>query len=121
VTFIVADIFNTSFELPDKTDIIVSNPPYIRESEKKFIAKNVLDFEPHMALFVPDSNPLVYYSAIVKLASEILKPGGKIYFEINEAMGRSIFQLLELSGYSCIEIIKDINGKERIIKGIKND
>ncbi|MCJ7446860.1 MAG: peptide chain release factor N(5)-glutamine methyltransferase [Bacteroidales bacterium] len=121
VTLIIADIFNAEFSLHDKTDIIVSNPPYIRESEKQFIAKNVLDFEPHMALFVPDSDPLIYYREIVRFAVNILKPGGKIYFEINEAMGKSIFQLLESSGYSGIEIVKDINGKERIIKGIKND
>jgi release factor glutamine methyltransferase len=121
ITLIVADIFNAELSLPEKVDIIVSNPPYIRESEKQFIAKNVLDFEPHMALFVPDSDPIIYYRAIVRFAVNILKPAGKIYFEINEAMGKSIFQLLESSGYSGIEIVKDINGKERIIKGIKND
>ena len=121
LTLIVADIFNAEFNFPDKADIVVSNPPYIRESEKQFIAKNVIDFEPHMALFVPDTDPIIYYRAIVRSAANILKPEGKIYFEINEAMGKSIFQLLGSSGYSGIEIVKDINGKERIIKGIKND
>jgi release factor glutamine methyltransferase len=120
ITLIIADIFNAEFKLRDKADIIVSNPPYIRESEKRSVAKNVLDFEPPVALFVPDSDPLVYYCAIVKLAENNLIPGGKLYFEINETMGKPMVQLLEKSGYSDIEIVKDINGKNRIIKGIKN-
>jgi release factor glutamine methyltransferase len=73
----------------------VSNPPYVRNSEKSLMAKNVLDFEPHLALFVTDSDPLVYYKAILNLAEKILLPGGRLYFEINEVMGRSLFQLFE--------------------------
>jgi release factor glutamine methyltransferase len=84
------------------------------------MSKNVLDFEPHVALFVTDTDPLLYYRTIVKLAENILIPGGRFYFEINEAMGKSMVQLLESFGYSEIEVVKDINGKERIIKGTKD-
>jgi release factor glutamine methyltransferase len=98
----------------------VSNPPYVRSSEKIFMHRNVLDFEPHLALFVTDTDPLVYYSAILKLADDILLPGGRLYFEINEAMGRSMLKLLEVCKYSGIEITPDINNKDRIIKCIKN-
>lgn len=121
VSFMVADLFNIDPNLLPDTKIIVSNPPYIRESEKKMMAGNVLDYEPHQALFVPDSDPLVYYKAIIKLASDILEKGGKIYFEINEAMGQSVRDLLKSTGYSSVQIINDINNKERIIKGIRND
>lgn len=118
VSFIRADIFNIDPGLFSGTDIILSNPPYIRESEKKLMSRNVLDYEPHTALFVDDSDPLVYYSAITRLASAILTPGGSLYFEINEALGSQISFLLKSAGYSSVRIIKDINGKDRIIKGI---
>jgi release factor glutamine methyltransferase len=121
VSFIRADIFNINPGMFAGTDIIVSNPPYIRESEKKLMSRNVLDYEPDTALFVTDADPLVYYTAITKLASAILTPGGKIYFEINEAMGKQIVLLLESAGYSNVRVKKDINGKDRIIKGIHND
>jgi release factor glutamine methyltransferase len=121
VTFLVADIFNPDPDLFPGTGIIVSNPPYIRESEKKQMAVNILGYEPPTALFVPDSDPLVYYRAIIKLASRILVPPGKVYFEINEAMGKPLSELLITSGYASVEIINDLNNKERIIKGIKNE
>ena len=120
VSFFEADIFNFDYKKVDKVDIIVSNPPYVLNSEKIYMNKNVLGFEPPSALFVPDSNPLLYYKAILKIADNILSPGGKIYFEINEAMGRPLLKLFESSGYFQIEIVSDINGKERIIKGVKN-
>ena len=91
------------------------------ESEKKFMDRNVLDFEPHSALFVPDKDPLVFYRALIKLSKIILNPGGKLYFEINENMGSRLLKLLYSNGYGNTEIIKDLNGKDRIIKGIKND
>jgi release factor glutamine methyltransferase len=119
VLFFVNDIFNPDAGSIHDIEIIVSNPPYIRESEKKNIARNVLDYEPHTALFVPDSDPLVYYRAILNMAETVLVPGGKVYFEINEAMGEPMIQLLEGSGYSSVKIVKDINGKVRIIKGNK--
>jgi release factor glutamine methyltransferase len=120
VRFLKGDIFSYAFKIVEKADIIVSNPPYVRYSEKQFMNKNVLDFEPPMALFVTDSDPLIYYHAILELAVKILVPGGRLYFEINELMGKSMVKLLESFGYSEIEIIADINSKERIIKGIKN-
>ena len=120
VSFIKGDIFSFDPGAVNKTGIIVSNPPYVRDSEKKFMSRNVLDFEPHIALFVTDADPLIYYDAIIKLAERILIPGGRIYFEINEAMGKSLVLLLESSGYSKVKIIKDINGKERITKGTKD-
>lgn len=120
VTFTRGDIFNFDSENTRNTGIIVSNPPYVRNSEKHLMSKNVLDFEPHSALFVSDSDPLVYYRAIAKIAEKTLIPGGRMYFEINEAMGQPIVQLLETNGYSDIQLVNDINGKERIIKGTKN-
>ena len=120
VSFIKDDIFNFSQETIGKSGIIVSNPPYVRNSEKQHMSKNVLEFEPPLALFVTDSNPLIYYEAIVRLAEEFLLPGGRLYFEINEMMGSSLISLLELSGYSEIEVVSDINNKERIIKSRKN-
>jgi len=83
--------------------------------------RNVLDFEPHLALFVTDEDPLAYYKALIGLAGKILEPCGKVYFEINEAMGDSIVKMLECSGYSELEIVKDINAKERIIKGTNGE
>ena len=120
VSFIKGDIFNFDPEEISKSGIIVSNPPYVRESEKLLIAPNVLDFEPPLALFVNDSDPLIYYKAILKLADKILLPGGRLYFEINEMMGKPMILLLKSFDYSEIEILADINNKERIIKGRKN-
>ena len=119
VTFLVADILDPNLKLNADAGIIVSNPPYIRESEKENVAINVLDFEPQNALFVPDSDPLSYYKAIIKMSDKILIYGGKIYFEINEAMDIQMTELLKSSGFSSVEVIRDINGKNRIIKGSK--
>jgi len=120
VSFKKGDILNLNFDVGYKTGIIVSNPPYVRNSEKQLMSKNVLDFEPGIALFVPDSDPLLYFKAILKVTDKILGDGGRLYFEINEAMGKSMFHLLDVSGYSEVEIITDINNKDRIIKGTKN-
>ena len=118
-SFLVSDIFNPDLRSVGNIDLIVSNPPYVRESEKIHIAKNVIDHEPHSALFVPDSDPLVYYHAILEIAEIVLIPGGKIYFEINEAMGVAMAELVNSSGYSDVAVIKDINEKDRFIKGIR--
>jgi release factor glutamine methyltransferase len=120
VRFIKGDIFTFDHNSIDKAGIIVSNPPYVRNSERMFMAGNVLDFEPHLALFVDDDSPLVYYEAILTLADKILVPHGSLYFEINEAMGNNLTRLLEKSDYSEIEIVKDINNKERMIIGRRN-
>ena len=119
VTFVKDDILNHNTDLFENAGIIVSNPPYVRNSEKQMMNKNVLEFEPRIALFVADSDPLIYYYGILNKAVKILDPGGKVYFEINEMLGKQMIQLLESFGYGDIKIVTDINGKERIIKGIK--
>jgi release factor glutamine methyltransferase len=119
ITYIKDDILNPDTSQFEKAGIIVSNPPYVRNSEKQMMNKNVLDFEPHNALFVEDSDPLVYYKGILNKAVKILDLQGKIYFEINEMLGKQMVRLLESFGYSDIIIVTDINGKERIIKAIK--
>lgn len=121
VEFIRADLFKIDHSEIQNAGIIVSNPPYVRNSEKKLMNQNVLGFEPHKALFVPDNDPLKFYRAILNLARYILNPGGIVYFEINEAMGKLIYDLLESYEYHQIKIIKDINGKDRIAKGEKHD
>lgn len=121
VSFFKADILKPDLNLFSKADILVSNPPYVTESEKRLMNRNVLDFEPRTALFVPDNNPLVFYRALINLAELILVPGGRVYFEINEIMGSLLLKLLDSNGYERIEIIKDINGKDRIIKGTRHD
>jgi release factor glutamine methyltransferase len=120
VSFLKGDIFSFDNETIKKAGIIVSNPPYVRNSEKQFMNRNVIDFEPHLALFVADSEPLVFYDAILNVAEKILIPGGKVYFEINEAKGKSMVSLLESYGYSGIKIVADINSKDRIVKGTKD-
>lgn len=119
LNLIQADLFNINPGILTKADIIVSNPPYVRNLEKQFMNINVLDFEPHIALFVDDDEPLEFYKVIVKLTNKIMAQGGMLYFEINEAMGKSIVELLEKSKFTEIEIFKDINGKDRIVKGKK--
>jgi release factor glutamine methyltransferase len=120
ICFLEADIF-----VPDKipcppAGIIVSNPPYVRESEKEKMHVNVLEHEPHSALFVPDNDPLLFYRAILEATKILLVPGGKIYFEINEALGNEIASLTESYGYGRVSVLKDLNGKERFVKGEKN-
>jgi len=97
-------------------NIIVSNPPYIKESEKALMHVNVLDHEPHSALFVPDNEPLIFYEKIAALASKKLIKGGMLYFEINEAMGMEINKVLKRSGFTEISISKDLQGKDRFIR-----
>jgi release factor glutamine methyltransferase len=120
ISFLTGDILNFEDIALPKAGIIVSNPPYVRNSEKELMRKNVLAHEPHIALFVNDSEPLLYYEALLKIADKILVAGGMVYFEINEAMGDSMVRLLASSGYSDIKLIADINNKDRIIKGTKN-
>lgn len=120
VSFSEADLFKIKPSQIRNADIIVSNPPYVRNSEKQFMHRNVLDFEPHGALFVPDDDPLKFYRAILDLAGNILNPGGSVWFEINEAMGKSMQELLKSYKFHGIKIIKDINGKDRIAKGKKD-
>ncbi len=97
-------------------DIIVSNPPYIPEKEKEFMNKNVTEWEPHEALFVPDQNHLLFYRNIAEFGSQHLKQNGKLYLEIHEKYGREVKELLEGFGYREIVIRKDINDKDRMIR-----
>lgn len=97
-------------------DIIVSNPPYVTESEKALMHSNVLDYEPHLALFVTDQEPLLFYNNIVKRSKKLLTNDGAIFFEINEAYGLEVKSLLVDNGFDA-EIVKDINGKDRIVQG----
>lgn len=120
VSFLEADLFNIDPSQIQNADIIVSNPPYVRTSEKQSMRRNVFDFEPHRALFVPDNDPLKFYRAILNLAGNILNPGGSVWFEINESMGKPVQDLLESYNYCGVKIIKDINGKDRIAKGKKD-
>ena len=114
INFIHDDVFNYS-PSADSFDIIVSNPPYIDESEKADMERNVLDYEPHSALFVPDSNPLIFYSRIIEIASVALHRGGMLYFEINPRHSQDLVMLLRHEGFSDVEIHQDIAGKERFI------
>ncbi len=100
-------------------DIIVSNPPYIKENEKPAMHSNVLDWEPHTALFVPDSDPLLFYRTIAEKGMQILKPGGRLYFEINRAHGKETMEMLSALGYTSIELRKDFAENDRMIRAVK--
>jgi release factor glutamine methyltransferase len=119
VTFILDDILNKEKDELSLSGIVVSNPPYIRNSEKNAIHSNVLDFEPHTALFVADEDPLMFYRAILERVAGNGENDAKIYFEINEALGKEMIGLMKEFGLSETEIVKDINGKDRIAKGVK--
>ena len=104
----------------EQFDIIVSNPPYIKENEKEAMHANVLDWEPHTALFVPDSDPLLFYRTIAEKGLTVLKPGGRLYFEINRAHGKETMEMLAALGYTGIELRKDFAENDRMIKAVKN-
>ncbi len=116
VLFQKKDILNYKAEKEEKYDLIVSNPPYVRQCEKKKMQKQVLDFEPPQALFVPDESPLLFYHQIAKLAQAILLPEGSLFFEINEAFGKEIQEMLRQFNYQHIELKQDIFGKDRFVK-----
>ena len=97
-------------------DVIISNPPYVRNLEKSKMQANVLDYEPHEALFVPDDDPLIYYRAIAKFSVMKLSPGGKLYLEINENLGEETVLLLKNEGFADIILKKDIHCKDRMIR-----
>ena len=115
IDFLMIDILNEKIPVVG-LDVLVSNPPYITESEKSLMKPNVLNYEPNTALFVSDENPLIFYEQIAIKGRECLKDEGRLYFEINERFGNQVAQLLENEGYKNIEIIQDINGKDRIVK-----
>ena len=116
VTFMLLNILETD-EFTCQFDIIVSNPPYVRNLEKVEIKKNVLDYEPHLALFVEDSDPLIFYRKIASLAQNGLLKNGKMYFEINQYLGKEMIDLLESMSFQNVELRKDIYDNDRMIKG----
>ena len=97
-------------------DVIVSNPPYIAEKEKPQMEHNVLDWEPSIALFVPDEDPLLFYRRIAQLGGSMLKKGGSLYYEINQAYGQETMGMLASMGYQSIELRKDVWGNDRMVK-----
>ena len=118
VTFLLENILETE-NLGQQFDIIVSNPPYVRELEKEEIKKNVLDNEPHLALFVKDDDALVFYRKIAELAQKSLSPNGQLFFEINQYLGKEMMDLLGKMNFKNIELRKDIYGNDRMIRGTR--
>ena len=118
INFIEADIFE--YISNKQYDLIVSNPPYIRNLEKKKMQNNVLNFEPRLALFVEDDNPLVFYNSILQFANSNLYEKGSVYFEINENFSREMESLLCSYGFTEIELKKDSFGKNRFVRGLKS-
>ena len=124
VNFIQTDILKvndlkklptSNFQLPASFDIIVSNPPYVRNLEKAEINPNVLEFEPHLALFVEDNDALLFYRKITELAKSHLAENGKLYFEINQYLGKETVALVESYGFKNVQLIKDFYGNDRMI------
>jgi release factor glutamine methyltransferase len=116
VRFIECDILGDCNVIEEGYDVIVSNPPYVRECEKKEMEANVLDYDPHSALFVSDEDPLVFYRAIAEFALTHLTPNGALYFEINQYLGRETCDLLVAMGYKNVELRDDINGNARMVR-----
>jgi release factor glutamine methyltransferase len=118
VNFIQANILEVEdlSQLPSSYNIIVSNPPYVRNLEKQEIKKNVMDYEPHLALFVEDTDALLFYRKIAQLAIKNLSDNGLLFFEINQYLGKETVELLENFGFKDIELKKDIYGNDRMIR-----
>ncbi len=117
VNFVKQDALNAKPE--GEWDVIVSNPPYICEKEKKDMAVNVLEHEPHKALFVPDADPLLFYRAITRLAVQTLNKGGRLYFEINPIYADDTCRMMQAEGMTAVELRSDMYGKQRMAKGVK--
>jgi release factor glutamine methyltransferase len=118
VTFMEQNILET-LDLKQEFDIIVSNPPYVRNLEKEEIKRNVLEHEPHLALFVEDHDALVFYRKIAELAQKNLSNSGQLYFEINQYLGKEMIELLEEMNFKDVELRKDIYGNDRMMRGRK--
>lgn len=119
IAFSQTDILCPHVPSINKVDILVSNPPYVTENERADMAPNVLDWEPELALFVPDNDPLRFYRRIAGLGRELLVPGGSLYFEINRSYGKEMVQLLHDLGYREVEIRQDLSGNDRMTKAIR--
>jgi release factor glutamine methyltransferase len=118
IDFIEADILKNSQPLLHNLQLIVSNPPYVTPADKTQMHLNVVNFEPHSALFVPQNDPLLFYKAIADFAIRNLTPGGLLFLEINEIYGQETIQLLSSKGFKNIELRKDISGRDRMIKAV---
>lgn len=118
IEFLHADVLQLEAIEIDKFDIIVSNPPYVTLNESDLMHPNVVNHEPHLALFVPDNDALKFYRKIAQLASLSLKMNGKLYFEINENFAEAVKEDMIQNNFSEVEIIKDMQGKDRIVCGI---
>ena len=115
IEFIELDILSAK-SLPQEYDVIISNPPYVRELEKEEIKNNVLENEPHLALFVADENPLIFYNKIADLAKQQLSKNGMLFFEINQYLGKETVNMLVKKGFKNIQLKKDLFGNDRMIK-----
>tara|TARA_A100000171_G_scaffold48974_1_gene57218 strand:- start:451 stop:1311 length:861 start_codon:yes stop_codon:yes gene_type:complete len=118
VDFQHLDILNEAFPF-DMLDLVVSNPPYIPESDKSEMSSNVLSFEPHLALFVANNDPFIFYKRITELALQHLKIGGMLYFEIHERFGEEMVKLVEDMGFTNVFLKKDLQGKDRMLQAQK--
>lgn len=118
INFLHEDVFRYE-PVAESFDIIVSNPPYIAESERKDMERNVLEHEPAQALFVSDSEPLIYYSRIAEIGRNALVPGGRLYFEINPLFAEDLRKMLESDGYGDVRIIDDISHRPRFASGVR--
>lgn len=116
INFIQGDVFN--WKQNQKYDLIVSNPPYVKWEEKRWMRENVLNYEPHLALFVTDENPLIFYERIVQLAKKQLHKGGYLYFEINEKYGEAICKLFKINKFQSVEMRCDMYGKQRFVSAV---
>ena len=120
VEWLQQDVFKPVQDIaPGSLDIITSNPPYVLEEEKQLMRPNVLQYEPHLALFVPDTDALKYYRRITAVAKELLKEKGKLYFEINERYGQEVRELLLEAGFTEAAVVQDLFGKNRIVRAVK--
>src|SRR5690606_2399109 len=119
IDFLQSDVLRDELPVYD-LDLLISNPPYVRESEKKDMHINVLDHEPHLALFVPEEDPLIFYRIIAHKGLAALKPGGRLYFEINEALGAALLGMLSQMGYQQSMIRKDLNGRDRMVTATRS-
>jgi release factor glutamine methyltransferase len=118
VEFILHNILSDELHLTG-IDLVVSNPPYVTFAEKANMKKNVTDYEPPEALFVPDDDPFIFYSAIARVGKKILRPEGKVIVEINEKFGKGVSEVFLKEGYDSVSVVKDLAGKDRVISAVR--
>jgi release factor glutamine methyltransferase len=118
VDFYLRDVLKYKTYTLTPKHVVISNPPYVTYKEQERMAQNVLGYEPHLALFVSDDTPLLFYRTIACLAAECLVPGGSLYFEINEAYGYEVCEMLKKHGFGQITLRKDLSGRDRMVRAI---